>query len=612
MTKWHLYSEPFARTGNIAAEGFRKLLGRPALGLLQTVIREAMQNSIDASTTGRGPEVLLRSRLLSSPEARWLLEDLFRELPEEGDASCELHGLLMGGKIRVFEICDFGTTGLGGPTRADFPVEPTEDPDFVNFLRNVGAPRDTHQGGGTYGYGKTSLYSLSACATIIIDTQTRYQGEAVRRMMACQLGSAYDADSPVGRRRFTGRHWWGTGDGDGGVDPLSGHDATAAASSLGLPKRNPDHPGTSILILAPRVEEESDAVPSGADLVETVLWNFWPRMCACMEPSRRLKVRISVDGEDIPCPAPEQFPPLDLFAEAFNDCRKRKGVDEIRSKRPKKLLGHLAIRRGMRADRHHVALRAESAIPRQASHIALMRPVELVVRYMPGEPFPDRRFEWGGVFICSDEDDVERAFADSEPPAHDDWIPNMLPSGREKTFVNVALKLLAENAKTYVAPRPGDAAAGERGPSLARTAAAMGQILDASSARGPGRQRGSGGSDSKSKTLSISPARFVRLALADEGRKLAVFNADLMNDAQDELLRVKAEPYLVMDGGAATAEDLPVDFTGGIESLRFGEKTTQEHVLLVGTVSGVIECMVPVPEEAAVGLRLQLVSGARS
>ena len=611
MTAWRLYSEPFARTGNIAAEGFRKLLGRPALGLLQTVIREAMQNSIDASTPGRGPEVLLRSRILSPSEARWLSEDLFGELPEEGDASSELRGLLSSGEIRVFEICDFGTTGLGGPTRADAPVEPSEDPDFVNFLRNVGAARDTHLGGGTYGYGKTSLYSLSACATIVVDTQTRYQGQPVRRIMACQLGSAYDADSPVGRRRFTGRHWWGAPDGDGGVDPLTGHDAAVAASRLGLPERTADRPGTSILILAPRVEEDSGDAPTGADLVETVLWNFWPRMCGCVEPGRRLNVRISVDGEDIPCPAPEEFPPLDLFADAFNACREREGVDEIRSQRPKKLLGHLAIRRGMRADRHPVALRAGSAIPRQASHIALMRPVELVVRYMPGEPFPDRRFEWGGVFICSEEDEVERAFADSEPPAHDDWIPDMLPSGREKTFVNVALKRLAEAAKTYAAPRPGDAAAGEKGPSLARTAAAMGQILDASSARGPGRRRGGGGG-SKRKTLSISPARFVRLALANDGRKLAVFNADLTNDARDDLLGVKAEPYLVMDGGAANAEDVPVEFTGGVESLRLGDRTTQEHVLPVGTESGVVECMVPMPEDAAVGLRLQLVAGVTS
>lgn len=46
----------------------------------------------------------------------------------------------------------------------------------------------------------------------------------------------------------------------------------------------------------------------------------------------------------------------------------------------------------------------------------------------------------GGVFICESDDEVESAFADSEPPAHDDWIPNNLPRGYKKTFVRVALR----------------------------------------------------------------------------------------------------------------------------------------------------------------------------
>ncbi len=48
MSLLELFSEPFARTGNIAADGFKKLLGCPAQDLLQTVLRESIQNSIDA------------------------------------------------------------------------------------------------------------------------------------------------------------------------------------------------------------------------------------------------------------------------------------------------------------------------------------------------------------------------------------------------------------------------------------------------------------------------------------------------------------------------------------------------------------------------------------
>ena len=64
MISLSLHSEAYSRTGNIAAEGFRKLLGRPALGLIQTVIREAMQNRRDAATGDFGPSVLRRARHL--------------------------------------------------------------------------------------------------------------------------------------------------------------------------------------------------------------------------------------------------------------------------------------------------------------------------------------------------------------------------------------------------------------------------------------------------------------------------------------------------------------------------------------------------------------------
>ena len=75
-----------------------------------------------------------------------------------------------------------------------------------------------------------------------------------------------------------------------------------------------------------------------------------------------------------------------------------------------------------------------------------MRPVELVVKYLEGAALPDERLEWGGVFIASSEDDVERAFADSEPPAHDDWVPDSLSVRSAKTFVNVALRELNSHA----------------------------------------------------------------------------------------------------------------------------------------------------------------------
>ncbi|MBF2923715.1 hypothetical protein HKB12_23470, partial [Escherichia coli] len=149
-------------------------------------------------------------------------------------------------------------------------------------------------------------------------------------------------------------------------------------------------------------------------------------------------------------PNPEDFPPLNLFSSALNALQQdAEEVKTIWCERPRRALGKLSIQRNLRADRVGAALVENSIIPETANHIALMRPFGLVVKYLEGTALPDSRFEWGGVFVCSEEEIVEQAFSTSEPPAHDDWIPENLPKGHQKTFVNVALRNLKEIARPH-------------------------------------------------------------------------------------------------------------------------------------------------------------------
>uniref|UniRef100_UPI0035AFD252 hypothetical protein n=1 Tax=Paenirhodobacter enshiensis TaxID=1105367 RepID=UPI0035AFD252 len=606
MTPLDLHSERFARTGNIAGEGFRRLLGRPALGLLQTVVREALQNSIDAAPEGNAVEILLRFRTLDGGTLQTLRERVFNVLPpdeadpaSEADGGTNLRRLLAGDRVSVLEIADFNTSGLAGPTRAD--VAAGDDPlDFVNFLRNVGAARDTHQGGGTYGYGKTSLYALSRVSTILADTWTTCDGKPVRRVMGCHLGDAFEADLDGKRRRFTGRHWWGRDDGEGGVDPVEGDDAIELAKALGLPERAGGRTGTTIAIIAPHLDPEEDLLR--AELVETVLLNFWPRMCEFTPAARRVVVRLEVEGRWIEIPPPEAYPPLDLYARALRNVH-GSGVGEVRtvrSARPAADLGRLSIVRGLRAPRHVLALKNGNPILGQAHSIALMRPVELVVRYLPGEAFPDKRFEWAGVFICSDDAEIEKAFASAEPPAHDDWSPDMLPKGRTKTFVNVALRELKEVAATYVRPRAALGDAEERGPSVARTATRLGKLLSGISGRGPGRNVSAGGAGNR-KAISISAARFVGLEHVG-GRRIAHFEADLTNDGSRPGLVLRASPHLVLDGGSTSSADLPDEMAVALLDLSLAGRTVGAEGLRIEDAQGRVSCRVTVPDEAAVGI----------
>ena len=96
-----------------------------------------------------------------------------------------------------------------------------------------------------------------------------------------------------------------------------------------------------------------------------------------------------------------------------------------------------------RESKYKNLLGENSKIPDKLSHFALLRPAELVVKYLkPFKELDDRQPQWGAVFISSEMKLVEEAFRKSEPPAHDDWNPEGSPfiSADQKTFVNQALE----------------------------------------------------------------------------------------------------------------------------------------------------------------------------
>lgn len=603
-----LYSEPFAATGNMHGKGFQRLLGRPALSLVQTAIREALQNCLDAASGHAPTEVLLRIRTLKPEEREHLRHTILGELPSSADSRSSICKALDKNVLRILEICDFNTRGLSGPTRADIALTDGEPQNFVNFLRNVGASRDVHLGGGTYGYGKTSFYALSSCSTIITDSQTTWHGRPTRRLMACHLGESFQANDKDGKpRHFTGRHWWGGEFIDGSLEPAVDQYAEDVANGLGMPLRSTFRSGTTIAIVDPLFE--SDEIHDIVDeLTEVVLWNFWPRMIDSTPLPRKLKMTIEAEGDLRPLPRPEEFPPLDLFSRSLDNLRSGKDRQEILCGRPKRLLGHLTLSTGMAAHRIGPATREGSCIPKQAAHIALMRPAELVIKYMKGAPLPDPRYEWAGVFVCSDDDEVESAFADAEPPAHDDWIPSNLPKGNARTFVNVALTRLEEHANRYARPNPSPEVSMTGGPSLAKTATEMGRLLASTSGRGPGRTWRPPGRRSSRPRIAVHQPRFRQLDIGKDGSVLAIFEAELVNDGSKPGLRVLVEPYLVADGGRTDSGDLPPEYRVQLVSVELPSASlkTAFRELPVGLHSGVLRIVLRQPESAAAGVRATL------
>ena len=610
LARLSLQSERYASSGSIG-ENARRLLGTPSSDPLQTVIRESIQNIVDAALPGNGPEILIRVRSLRGAQLSALRNHALCELPKDLQSSERFAFLNRQRPPVVMEICDFGTKGLGGPTRADrIPRGPTST-DFIDFVRNIGTPRNTPHGGGTYGFGKVALYGMSQCATVLIDSLVAKGGADARRLIGAHLGPTFGLPGRGAMlTRFTGRHWWGQADSSGFVEPLLDSKAARLAEALGLPERPPGRSGTSLMIVDLALPS-TDPQDVRGRLVEAILWNFWPRLMDDTPSERRLRVSVEVEGNSVDIPPPETLPPLDLFCEAMRDARAGDGADvrTIKCGKPRKTLGELAVRKGLRAPRRPL-VEQESLTPDICHHIALMRPVELVVRYLDGKVLPNEKMEWAGVFLASHDGEVERAFADSEPPTHDDWIPDSMERGRARTFVNVAMRQLRHHAHEMGATPRMDIAGDSSQARLARLAGRLGAALlgPIGDGAGPNSQRNI--STRRPRTAQVSTPRFLRLERDEEG-VLAVFEVKVRQDTAGSGVELRAAAGIAIDGSSSTDTSLDdvvyskpsiARILGPSRSL-----STEGSTLPLSGAEGTFEVHARMPSDAAVVVQAHLV-----
>ena len=627
-----LHSEPYSRDGNIAADGAARLLGQPALSPLELVIRESIQNSWDASLQTDGtPRYFLRIRYLEASQME-AIRSFFRELPpdEADEPVARLLRRFLSSSGLVMEICDERTQGLDGPTSASKALAVGESANFVNFIRNIGSARDLAQGGGTYGFGKSSLFRISRCQTIIVHSVIRAESGVENRLIGKALGAAFDHDG----KRFTGRHWWGSIDqGDGGsVDPILNEKAAELAACLGFQERTThENTGTSLMILDPDLEEfdplgDFTNSPTteirnhlAARIQDTILWHCWPKFTRRNDGNLPMECDLSILGEDYVLPDPTTIQPLFLMTQALSRARARE--DLIHCQRPKKLLGFFgqcsASLDLVADDRFRRHLGDTSLIPEHLHHVALLRPAELVVRYLQGTVNMAEQRQWAGVFITDigEKAEVEKAFAMSEPPAHDDWQPRAAQSltPHQRTYVNVALKRIRERITDLSGSdiRQGSLTGGEARSSLAALAGDLGRsLIGAGPGGADGRKPGTGGSGGRRSSLRVGAPISDGTSLLN-GRPVARFRVHLTGPA-DSTPAITFTPWVQMDEGSKDAVA-----PNGIAPEVIGVQINDQHLPLlegaytcpVHTDGTNIQVLVSIPDYVAVGLSAEIVEG---
>lgn len=534
------WAQPFPPEGAAAAEGIKNQLGKPTLDPLTVLVREAVQNSWDARLGDRDVSFAVRVEKVGDRAAAW------SRWLAPGPHAVDGFEQAISPDADVIIVSDRGTRGLGGPVRADAITEDRSRSDFVQFIRNVGEPRGTALGGGTYGFGKGIFFRLSSAWSILVDSNATNGG---RRLIGSALGNHHDHDG----RRFTGRHWWGTVT-DDIPDPLLGPDAEAVARELGLPGFSNDDTGTDIVILGAALGtlEESDGegerqrtpAEAGEFIASAILWHLWPKMSR--GPGEvAMTFEVTVDGTSVVLPRPELIPELRPFVAALDRVRHRRQIEEYNCRNPKLKAAALAIELVDEVPEQTGVLAAARPFEDPLlHHIARMRPVELVVDYHPGPVPTDGSGQYAGVFMATA--DADRHFADSEPPTHDAWNEASLADGDEKRVVRGAARWLEGRLKTKFGSAVSSPITKSEG--LGALSAKLGKILHLPNSKSGGTGTGGGGGGGR-----IRKPRLVEGPAVVEGATPYLL-ARFVLPERDALTEYRAEASVVLDRGSRESE----------------------------------------------------------
>ncbi|MFJ3244143.1 hypothetical protein ACIQ8G_16360 [Streptomyces sp. NPDC094154] len=445
-----------------------KNLDGTELDPLTLLVRESAQNSWDART-GDGPvDYRVELRTLGPSEA-----PVWRKLFAEGAPQLrhlKLRTSLARSALRILTVTDTGTRGLGGPTRADVAVPGQSD--FASFVRKTGSSSKITGRGGTYGFGKAVFHLLSASRTVVVHTRCRVGDRLETRLIGWAVHESYTVEGDDGTKTFTGRHFWGKIR-HGYVEPLVGEEADAAAGSLGLTFLPDGEAGTSVAILDPVFGERDDA-EAMRWIVDAMVWNLWPKMLP-EGGDAPMRFSASHEGRIVPVPRPSEVPHLRPFVWAYDDMSRL-----VEHKSLGRVVGRLGMRKFISPQATPPRVAQEAGIGERLHHTCLMRPVDLVVRYLEGPPFFEESGGYAAVFRA--DAGMDRVFAAAEPASHDAWLVDKL-SGEDHRLAKHALRKINDAMKEASGPAPVSNEAGE-GVSLAGMSRLMAGLMAGTAGEG--------------------------------------------------------------------------------------------------------------------------------
>ena len=189
-----------------------RLIQNNDMPLLDLLVREAVQNSLDAALEGEG---YVQVDFFIRDFDRSALSEHFEGIKER------MNELYTNERYRLLEIRDTNTQGLTGPLQEQ-DLKIREYGNLIKLVYHVGIPQQKAGSGGSWGLGKT-VYFRIGIGLVIYYSRIYENGTYASRLAACLVE---DEEKETALLKNKGNHrgiaWWGQVSEDGnGTIPLT-------------------------------------------------------------------------------------------------------------------------------------------------------------------------------------------------------------------------------------------------------------------------------------------------------------------------------------------------------------------------------------------------------
>lgn len=348
--------------GTIGAGGVIKNLYGSKLSVTEIFLREAVQNSYDARVgdpENIGKKKPLIFKIHAYRFSKEQLANLKLLLGSKNPQSFFHKNILpnITDNMLNIEVTDLNTYGLIGKPQ---PTDTLGNQNFAHFVYFTGNDKKKDEtSGGSFGFGKASLFAFSKARTIIVYSRISSQVSSNREKSYQSRLIAIASDERI--EDAIDRCWWGKR-----IDstptqamyaaPIMGEEADNIAQSLGMRVFEENQTGTSILVLNADsdkpVKDEYDNVRNIDEIVQKDLPRFivhwyWNKIAA-----KNINFELKYGNNIIEIDNPAEVHPYKTFIKAYKkyseNKKERKFAEtktfaKVMMERPKVDVGYVSL-----------------------------------------------------------------------------------------------------------------------------------------------------------------------------------------------------------------------------------------------------------------------------